>query len=96
MSEDKSIEMVDQPGTRESIALDLRRLGVEREMALIVHCSLSRMGWVNGGPVAVIQSLMDVLTEQGTLVIPAHSSALSESCAVAGSSCSSRMAGHYP
>jgi hypothetical protein len=29
MSEEKTIEMVSQPGTRESIAADLRRLGIE-------------------------------------------------------------------
>lgn len=78
MSEEKSIEMVSQPGTRESIAGDLRRLGVERGMTLIVHSSLSKVGWVNGGPVAVIQALMDVLTERGTLVMPTHSSDLSD------------------
>ena len=70
MSEEKSIEMVGQPGTRQSIALDLRRIGVDKGMTLIVHSSLSGMGWVNGGPVAVIKALMDVLTEKGTLAQP--------------------------
>ena len=78
MSEEKSIEMVGQPGTRQSIALDLRRIGVDKGMTLIVHSSLSGMGWVNGGPVSVIKALMDVLTEEGTLVMPAHSSELSD------------------
>lgn len=78
MSEEKSIKMVSQPGTLESVAIDLRRLGVESGMVLIVHSSLSKMGWVNGGPVAVIQALMDVLTEKGTLVMPAHSGDLSD------------------
>jgi aminoglycoside 3-N-acetyltransferase len=78
MSEEESIGMVGQPGTRQSIGAVLRQLGVDKGMTLIVHSSLSRMGWVNGGPVAVIQALMDVLTEKGTLVMPAHSSDLSD------------------
>lgn len=78
MSETSSIQMVSQPGTRESITADLRRLGVKKGMVLLVHSSMSRIGWVNGGPVPVIQALMDVVTEQGTLVMPAHSSDLSD------------------
>lgn len=78
MSEEKAVALVGQPNTRESIAADLRRLGVEAGMVLLVHSSLSRIGWVNGGPVAVIQALMDVLGQQGTLVMPAHSGALSD------------------
>lgn len=78
MSEEQAVKMVSQPGTRLSIAADLRRLGVKAGMVLLVHSSLSRIGWVNGGPVAVIQALMDVLGEQGTLVMPAHSGDLSD------------------
>jgi aminoglycoside 3-N-acetyltransferase len=78
LSEEKSIEMVSHPGTRESITTDLRRLGIERGMVLLVHSSMSRIGWLNGGPVPVIRALMDVLTEQGTLIMPAHSSDLSD------------------
>lgn len=78
MSEAEAVKMVSQPATRESIAADLRRLGVQPGMVLLVHSSLNRIGWVNGGPVAVIQALIDVLGEQGTLVMPAHSSDLSD------------------
>ena len=60
MSELKSIELVSQPGTRASIAADLDHLGVARGMVLIVHSSLSAMGWVNGGPLTVIHALMDL------------------------------------
>jgi aminoglycoside 3-N-acetyltransferase len=43
-------------------------------MIVLAHSSLSVLGWVCGGPVAVVQALQDVLTPSGTLVMPAHSS----------------------
>ncbi len=55
---------------RASLAQDLRRLGLKPGLTLIVHSSLSSLGWVCGGPVAVVQALMDVLTPAGTLVMP--------------------------
>lgn len=58
--------------TRESLAHDLRQLGVQPGMTVIVHSSLRSLGWVCGGPATVVQALMDVLTEHGTLVMPAH------------------------
>lgn len=59
--------------TRQTLVRDFRRLGVEAGMTLLVHSSLSGIGWVSGGPVAVVQALMETLTEDGTLVMPTHS-----------------------
>ncbi len=78
MGELETIQRASYPLTRQIVAEDLRTLGVKRGMTLLVHSSLSALGWVNGGPVAVIQALMDVLTPQGTLVMPAHSGDLSD------------------
>lgn len=78
MSELQAIASTDAPRTRASLAADLRALGVRAGEVLLVHSSLSRLGWVNGGPVAVIQALQDVLTPEGTLVMPAHSMDLTD------------------
>ncbi|MFF5441656.1 aminoglycoside N(3)-acetyltransferase [Streptomyces achromogenes] len=56
--------------TRDSLATGLRLLGVESGETLLVHSSLSSLGWVNGGAVAVVQGLLDALGPAGTLVVP--------------------------
>lgn len=67
------IENTPYPRTRDSIKAELRNLGVTSGMTILVHSSLSSVGWTIGGAVAVIQALMDVVTEQGTIVMPSQS-----------------------
>src|SRR5215467_1319735 len=62
-----------EPRTRASLAADLRALGLRPGSVVIVHSSLSSLGWVCGGPVAVVEALLDVLGPNGTLVVPTHS-----------------------
>ncbi|MEU5537187.1 AAC(3) family N-acetyltransferase [Streptomyces sp. NPDC020362] len=64
--------------TRDTIAAQLRLLGVETGETLLVHTSLSSLGWVNGGAVAVVQGLLDALGPSGTLVVPTQSADLSD------------------
>jgi aminoglycoside 3-N-acetyltransferase len=78
MSEQETIENAPLPGTRESLAADLLALGIEAGMTLIMHSSLKSLGWVCGGPVTVIQALMDVVTPAGTIVVPTQSSDYSD------------------
>lgn len=78
MEEKDTIDRTPVPCTRESLAADLRALGLQAGMTVLVHSSLRSLGWVCGGPVAVIQALQDVLTAEGTLAMPAHSGDLSD------------------
>jgi aminoglycoside 3-N-acetyltransferase len=67
-----------KPVTVASLIADLSGLGVTPGMTLLVHSSLSRLGWVNGGPVAVVLAIESVLGPGGTLVLPTHSGHLSD------------------
>jgi aminoglycoside 3-N-acetyltransferase len=73
MTELETIQSIPSPRTRETLVADLRALGLQASMVVIVHSSLSAIGWVSGGSVAVVQALLDVLTSDGTLIMPAHS-----------------------
>ncbi|MEU9448454.1 AAC(3) family N-acetyltransferase [Streptomyces sp. NPDC048277] len=64
--------------TRDTLASELCALGVQPGETLLTHSSLSSLGWVNGGPVAVVQGLLDALGPDGTLVVPTQTGDLSD------------------
>jgi aminoglycoside 3-N-acetyltransferase len=64
--------------TPATIATDLNRLGVRSGMLLNVHGAMSKLGFVVGGAQAVVQGLLDTLGPEGTLMMPSHSSQLSD------------------
>ena len=73
MSEITSILKSEFPITVDIIKNDLIKLGIQRGDLLLVHSSLSSIGWVCGGAQSVITALMEVLGPEGTLVMPSHS-----------------------
>ncbi len=79
MSESDAIDRNPQgPHTVDSLSRDLGRLGITAGMVVIVHSSLSSIGWVCGGGVGVVLALERVLGSEGTLVMPTHSGDLSD------------------
>lgn len=78
MTEAEAISNSQFPRTRKTLTQDLINAGLTPGITVIVHSSLSSLGWVCGGAVTVIQALMDVVTSNGTLVMPTHSSDYSD------------------
>lgn len=78
MTEQAAIEQVETPVTADDIAADLRSLGVTPGETLIVHSSVSALGWVAGQQQAVVEGLQRAVTEAGTLVVPTHSPQFSD------------------
>ncbi|KAH7253759.1 uncharacterized protein BKA55DRAFT_566195 [Fusarium redolens] len=64
--------------TRPSLTSDLQNLGLKPGDTVLVHCSLKSIGWINGGAEALIQALFDILTLDGTLAVPTHTSSNSD------------------
>lgn len=78
MTETAVIQKSPHPFTKTILIEQLRTLGVQAGMTVLVHSSLSEIGYVPGGSVLVIQALQEALTEAGTLVMPTHTSDYSD------------------
>lgn len=50
---------------------DFSKLGISPGMNLMVHSSLSQIGWVIGGAFTVVEALIELIGNKGTLVMPA-------------------------
>ena len=46
------------------------RLGLQAGMGVVVHSSLRSLGHVEGGAQTVVEALMEIITPEGTLVMP--------------------------
>ena len=58
-----------QPITRSELATALAKLGVRSGDTAMLHVSVRAIGWIVGGPDVVIQALLDVLGQRGTLMM---------------------------
>jgi aminoglycoside 3-N-acetyltransferase len=78
MAEKDIIGRTEEPNSVESLRGNLEALGVEPGMVLLVHSSLSALGWTIGGPVAVVLALEAAVREYGTVVMPTQTGDLSD------------------
>ena len=72
-SEKEVIRSTRYPNTITTLKQDFKKLGIKPGIVVIMHSSLSKIGWTVGGPVAVISALMQILTSEGTLIMPTFS-----------------------
>jgi aminoglycoside 3-N-acetyltransferase len=67
-----AVEAADSPVTVDRLLAGLRELGLGPGDDVLVHCSVSALGWVPGGAPTVVDALMGTVTDAGTLVMPTH------------------------
>jgi len=77
-TEGSVVSFTTKPNTITSLKRDFEALGVKPGAIIIMHSSLSKIGWTVGGPVSVIRALMQTLTPEGTLLMPTFTSGNSE------------------
>ncbi len=59
--------------TKDDIVKGLRGLGLKKGDIIGVHSSLSAFGYVEGGADAVVDALIEVVGEEGAVVVPTYS-----------------------
>jgi len=65
--------------TKEEMARDLEKTGLRKGDTVLVHSSLSRIGYVNGGAETVIDALLEAVGDDGTVVVPTITGQISDS-----------------
>ncbi|MGG0657175.1 aminoglycoside N(3)-acetyltransferase [Rummeliibacillus pycnus] len=78
MTEFDVIQRTNEFQSIETLVQQLHLLDIQEGDSIIVHSSLSHMGWIAGAEQAVVGALMQVITPKGTIVMPAQSTANSE------------------
>lgn len=56
--------------SKQKLIDDFKKIGLKQGDSVLVHSSLSKIGFVIGGPKTVVDALFDVVGETGTLLFP--------------------------
>lgn len=70
MSEADVIKQSNRPQSKTSIKKDLQALGLKSGDIILVHSSMSKIGWIAGREIAIIEVLLETVGPQGTIVMP--------------------------
>lgn len=73
MSELMSILNTPEFQSKTSLKNQLKALEIKEGAQIMVHSSLKSMGWIAGGAQAVVEALMETVTDSGTIVMPSQS-----------------------
>ncbi|QHJ70268.1 aminoglycoside N(3)-acetyltransferase [Planococcus halotolerans] len=73
MTELMSILNTPEFQSKKSLKRQLNELGIQKGDQIMVHSSLKSMGWIAGGAQAVVEALMETVTDSGTIVMPSQS-----------------------
>ena len=57
----------------EVLVNELKRVGLQKNDVVMVHASLKSMGYICGGAQTVIEALIEVVGEEGTIMMPTQS-----------------------
>ena len=74
----KCIDKNYTPITKEFLNHKFSQLGIKQGDILLVHASLSSLGYIVGGAEALFLALRDVIGEQGTIVVPSQTVEISD------------------
>lgn len=78
MTEFDVIQLTSTFQSKDTLKVQLQELDICTGDSIFVHSSLSKMGWIAGAEQAVIEALMETITDAGTIVMPAQSATNSE------------------
>ncbi len=72
------VEKTARPITFDVLVEGLRSLGLAIDANVLVHASLSKIGWIPGGAQTLIEALLEVVGSGGTVVMPTFSTDLTD------------------
>lgn len=78
MSEKTVIDRTKEPLSKADLITDLKALGLKPKDGIILHVSLSSIGWIIGGERTLIEAIQTVITPNGTIVMPSQSGNVSD------------------
>jgi aminoglycoside N3'-acetyltransferase len=61
-----------KPVTKKEIITDLKKFGLKKEDIVLVHSSLSAIGYVDGGADTVVNALLETVGPKGTVLMPVY------------------------